>query len=72
MLISKNALIKRINRKLSREDEQLRTLRGERDWSNLGNYYITNGRNNVMAAHVNLERLGRELGALKAHETVEG
>jgi hypothetical protein len=68
--VSENSLVKRINRKLEAEGEQLRALRHERDWSNLGDHYIVNDRNAVVAAHVDPEALGRELGVLRPNERV--
>ncbi len=67
--ISERALIARINRKLKPEGEKLKTLRGERWFSDLGRYYtVDENRNAVRDTHVNLEDWGRELGVLKAWE----
>jgi hypothetical protein len=70
--ISKRALIQRINRKLRREDEQLRAARGGRDHQNLGDYYVIDYRGNfVTRKDVNIVTLGRELGVLQPWETAE-
>lgn len=62
--INLRALLGRINRKLAHEGEQLRTLRGERDFHNLGRYYAVNDMNHVIASHVDPETWGREMGVL--------
>ena len=69
-LVSESAVIKRINRRLAKDGEQLRTRRSERYWSDLGTHYIVDSNNCVTASHVDLEQLGRELGALRPGEAV--
>lgn len=67
--ITSSALVQRINRALRKEGEQLHKLRGERGWSDLGDYYIVDFyRNFIVASHVDLESLGRELGVLRESE----
>ena len=67
--VSTRALIQRINRKLLAEEQAVRASRGGRAELELGDYYILNLRfNSVDAMHVNLEELGREVGALRPHE----
>lgn len=69
--ITVRALVKRINRRLCQEDEQLHTTRGERWRSYLGDYYVVNFNSKaVVAQHVDPERLARELDVLKDGETV--
>lgn len=68
--ITKKAAIARINRKLRKECEYLHTLRGQRWWSDLGDHYVTNGRNHTVATHVDIESYARELGVLGQHEQV--
>lgn len=69
--VTVRATIARINRKLAHEGEQLRTARGDRSWSNLGNHYIVDvNRNFVVADHVEPEKLARELGVLRPWEVV--
>jgi hypothetical protein len=69
--ISERALIQRINRKLKPEDQMLRTTRGERWRSSQGNHYIIDfNRNWMVADHVDVEDLGRELGVLAEWEHV--
>ncbi len=69
--ITERALIQRINRKLAHEGEQLCIPRGDRWWSDLGGAYIVNVRSNsILAGHVDIERLGRELAVLRPLEEV--
>ncbi len=69
--VSMRALIQRINRALAKEEEVLKTTRGERWFGDLGRHYVMNfNRNFVVAAHVDPEQLGRELKVLKAGEVV--
>jgi hypothetical protein len=71
ILLSERALIARINRKLIKEEETLCKTRGERWHSDLGYYYIVNIRfNSVTAAHLDIEKLGRELGLIRDYETL--
>ncbi len=66
--VSERALIQRINRRLSKEDQMLCRTR-ERWSSDLGRYHtIDLSRNSLVAKHINLEKLGRETGALKPWE----
>jgi hypothetical protein len=63
--VSKRALVQRLNRKLRRQDEALRSKRGP----NTGEYYLVDiGRNVLLKEEVDLEKLGRELGALAPYE----
>lgn len=69
--VSIRAVIQRINRKLAPVDEQLKTSRSERFRQELGDFYIVNLRlNAVTRMGVALEKLGRELDALKEWETI--
>ena len=69
MKVTERALIQRINRKLVHKGETLHIARGERWYSDLGYYYITSN-NNLVAGHIKLDELARELRALKAYEEV--
>ncbi len=76
--LSEGALIKRINRNLRHEDQVLKKSRARSVQGyvyfdqNFGEFYILDFmRNNLIAAHVDVEALGRELGVLGAHEQVE-
>lgn len=69
--VSERALIKRINRKLVKENERLAVTRSDRWYSDLGNYYIFDVNTNfVTSAHHDLEELGREMGCLSSCETI--
>jgi hypothetical protein len=70
--VSTKALIARINRKLAiRGGEVLKAARSERARIDLGDFYIVCTEiGGVNASHLDLEELGREIGALKAWEVV--
>ena len=76
--ISEKALIARINRRLKHQEEKLFKTRaiysmGQGPYfdGNLGEFYILDTRQNLLvAAHCNLEGLGREMGVLTDHETI--
>jgi hypothetical protein len=65
--VTMRALIQRINRKLRRDDQRLRTARG---WfSNLGDYYVLDFKHQrIVKGRVDPEALGRDLGVLKDYE----
>jgi hypothetical protein len=70
--ITMRALIARINRKLRPEMETLKATRGRLDGVDLGDFYIINfERNYLVAARVDPEAYGRELGVLREYEVVE-
>ena len=61
--VSESALIRRINRKLAPDLEQLRKNRGD------GDFWIHDcNRNFVIADHVDIEDLAKELGCLASWE----
>ena len=64
-----DSLFIRINSALKKRGEQLRTTRRGRARVELGTYYVTNA-TGVVAAHVDLETLAREVGALAGWETL--
>jgi len=69
VLVSKRALIQRINRRLVREGEKLYATRGRKSFQDLGEFYIIDvGRNFVAQKDVDLEELGRELKVLSPWE----
>ena len=68
--VTRNALIKRINRRLAHQDERLCVSRSDSAKLTLGDFHILDiYRNLVVNMHVDLEELGTELGVLKAGET---
>lgn len=70
--VTTRALLQRINRQLAKEGKQLKTMRGERWRSELGNYYeVDLNYSSITAKHVNPEEWGRELGVLQPWERVE-
>jgi len=71
VLVSRRALIQRINRRLDARQEKLCVTRGQRMRMDVGDYYVVDyNRNFVVASHVDLEEWGRELDALKGYEVV--
>ncbi len=67
--VSRRALIQRINRRLSDDGEMLKAIRSERWRHELGDYHtIDIPTNSISRKHVDLEALGRELGALQKFE----
>jgi hypothetical protein len=68
--ITESALIKRLNRHLAKQDQQLRKGRPPFN-SDLGEFYIVDLRNNfVSSSNHDLENLGRQEGALAEYEVV--
>jgi hypothetical protein len=72
-IVSKRALIQRINRKLKTHDEVLRVMsRSGRSWLDTGDYYIIDLQKNcIMSTHVDLAEYGKKLGVLAGYETLE-
>ena len=69
--VSTRALLARINRKLP-EHHRVKTLRGERGFSDLGRFYEVNEYfNRVENTHLDLEEYAKELGVLKGWERLE-
>ena len=68
--VTMEALIGRINRKLRRRGERLKTLRGDRDLRTIGRYYCVSGQS-VTRTRIDPVQLGREVRALRPWETVE-
>ena len=70
--VSMRALLLRINRRLAKDQQVLKTLRGDRYANELGRYYTVHvADNRIAATHVDPEAWGRELGVLAAWEMVE-
>jgi hypothetical protein len=69
--VKMNALIKRVNRVLNKNNERLQVLRGDQNLNDMGRYFITDiVMNLVVAQHVDPVVVGRELGVLKVSEQV--
>ena len=72
--VTTRALVQRIDRLLAKDGQMLKKTRKKSRWfSETGEYFIINfNQNAIVAKHVDLEKLGRELGALKDYEEIEG
>lgn len=72
MQVSTNALIGRVNRKLSAQGEVLRRCSERSRWfHDLGRYYIVSIYHNaIIAQHIDLEALAIELGALGSADSL--
>jgi hypothetical protein len=69
VLVSKPALMARVNRRLARDGQVLRASRSAGSRLDLGDYYIVNVNGNYLEAqHIDLVVLARELGVLKPYE----
>jgi len=69
--VSVKAAIQRINRRLRSDDQQVRTARSERLRLDVGWHYVIDTRRNFISEKdVDLEELGREVGALQDYETI--
>lgn len=66
-------MIQRINRALRKDNEVLKSPRGGRARFSLGQFFILDVRRNaVVREDVDIDALGRQLGALKPFEHLEG
>jgi hypothetical protein len=67
--VTRRALVQRLNRRLSKQGEVLKGIRGRGARSRPGEYQLIDiERNFLIEDDVNLEKLGRELGVLVAYE----
>ena len=66
--VSPNVLIRRINRRISKNNQRLYTSRGPRAELDLGRHYINIRENSIVASLIDLEGLARDLGALQPWE----
>lgn len=72
-MVSKNALLKRINRRLASDYEAVKVTRGERLRREVGDHHRFDcGLGAVVEYDVNLEATARALGVLHEGETVAG
>ncbi|MFV0284458.1 MAG: hypothetical protein ACK5JE_11800 [Castellaniella sp.] len=75
MSITENALLKRINRKLSHDLQQLhrsRILASGWPSHELGGFYLRDANlNTIIATHVDIEDLANELGVLRSGERLD-
>jgi hypothetical protein len=72
--VTTRALVQRIDRLLAKDGQMLKKTRKKSRWfSETGEYFIINFKQNaIVAKDIKLEKLGRELGALKDYEKLEG
>lgn len=69
--VTVRALFQRLNRRLKANDQKLVAARSERVRAEVGDYFVIDtARNTVVAMHVDLNELAREVGALAGHESV--
>ena len=70
VLVRARALTQRINRKLAKRGEKLlKAKQGSKKFQQMGEYYtIDITRNVVTGEHIDIEKLGRDLGAMKPYE----
>jgi hypothetical protein len=67
--VTERALIQRLNRKLQREDQELKTARGAHMQQDAGRFYVINRKHGrVEAKHIDLEAMARKCGALQPWE----
>lgn len=71
--VSKNALLKRINRQLEKAEAKVKTCSFSSRWfHDFGRYYKVDVRfNSLLEPHVCLESLGAELGVIASGESLE-
>jgi hypothetical protein len=71
LLVTKRALIQRINRKLRDRGQVVKAARA-RAWRFVGSYYAVDVKQNqIVGRRIDLEKFGRELGALAEWEEME-
>jgi hypothetical protein len=69
--VSKRAVLQRINRKLRKNMEMVRTLRGHRWQSDGGRFFrVDLDRNVLIQKHVDLDQLAKDLGVLYPYEEI--
>jgi hypothetical protein len=70
--VTERALLQRINRKLRKEqDSVVKKARGENVALTIGEYFMVGFHSNaVMEQDVDLKKLGKELGVLRAWESL--
>ena len=72
VLVSRRALIQRLNRALAEANLVLKKTKGSRMKKQLGDYYLIDLRRNALVdKDVNLETLGRKHAVLAAWERLE-
>ena len=71
-IVSRKALIQRINRRLAREGKALRSFRSRQDRMEYGEFYTVIAETSLfLGSHADLEELGRDLGVLREGEVLD-
>jgi hypothetical protein len=68
--MTEDELIKRINRRLAKDGERLCKARGQQMVHDVGEYYVIDEGNLVLANHVVLEEYARALGVLASEDNL--
>ena len=69
--VSPRILLQRINRKLAKDFETVKTTRGDRWRGELGDYYrVDLSRNVILETDVDLELTAKQLGVIKKWESL--
>ena len=66
--LTQRALTQRISRALARSGKTLRKARAAPARSRVGDYFILSDNGGIVAHHIDLQQLGRELGVLQGYE----
>jgi hypothetical protein len=66
-----SAIEDRVRRKLKQEGQSLRKTRGKRMQQECGDYYIFDDRKHIVAKHLDLMNLAKELGVFRPGEKVQ-
>jgi hypothetical protein len=71
--VGERALHRRINRKLAKQHEAVRSCRARtRAYNHLGRYHLLDiHRNQVLDSHIDIQTLGRKLGVMGEEETLK-
>ena len=69
--LTQRALYQRLSRALARDGKRLKKTRAAPARSRLGDFFIVNDNGGIVAHHVDLRQLARELDVLRPYETTE-
>lgn len=69
--VSKRAAVARLKRSLAKDGMILRKARSEAAASQMGEWFIVNDRNHLLADHVDIEHEAREKGLLTPYEYLD-
>lgn len=70
--VSARAIMARIQRKLNKDGEVLKKCSQRSQWyHSLGDYYLINDRDFIIAHGIDLEKLAEEMGSIKPYEEIE-